>query len=513
MRSRRIRQSSRTARPLPHNEAVNTTRGAAAAAWWPWLVLPTLATGLVAVGLTLGLSAPGDSWITGEAWINVPLALGFSTVAAGIWATRPHPAGVLRLGALYTVSGLAASCVLPTYGLARTGLDGAITFAWVSNWAWALGAAPLIGLGLLLYPDGQLPGQRWWPAAALGIAGPAALALSGMLTPGALDNHPDFDNPLGIGSAEVWSLVGGVGFIVLMVAGALGLVALLVKYRAAPAGGDVRGQIRGFVIAGGVLLLLAGLPESDDVLTTVAGIVIVAALPTTIGFAVVRHRLLDQRHGVEELERRVGTLSESRRRLVDEREAERARLRRELHDGIGPSLAAIGLGLRQLEQQAYGNEDSVRLMADEVQRAVAEVRRICDGLRPAALNELGLAGALAESIEPLRRFGPDISLSIDVLPELAPAVEVAAYRIVMEAATNAVRHANAQQIDIKVGYDDGLALAVGDDGTGLSPALRPGVGLRGMSERADEVGGWLTTTDGEAHGTTVRAWLPGAGHG
>ena len=476
-------------------------------------MLPTVATALVTVGLTLGLSGSGGSRVTGEAWINVPLALGFSTVAAGIWATRPHPSGVLRLGALYTVSGLAAACVLPAYCLARSGVDGAITFAWISNWVWALGAAPLIGLGLLLYPDGRLPGRRWRPAAALGVAGPAAVASSAMLAPGGLDNHPEFDNPVGIGSADLWSVVGAAGFIVLMAAGALGLVALVVKYREAPAGDDVRGQIRGFLIAGGVLLLVAGLPASDDALTTAAGVLIVAALPTTVGFAVIRHRLLDQRHGVEELERRVGSLSASRRRIVDEREEERARLRRELHDGIGPSLAAIGLGLRRLEQHPDGDEDSVRLMADEVQRAVAEVRRICDGLRPGGLNELGFAGALAESIEPLRRLGPRISLSIDDLPRLPPAVEVAAYRIVMEAATNAVRHADAQQIDIKVGYDRGLVLEIADDGTGLPTSPRRGVGLDGMRERADEVGGWLTAGNRDGHGALVRAMLPGASHG
>ncbi len=489
---------------------MTTTRGATAAAWWPWLLLPAVATGLVTVGLTLGLSEPGDSWIDGEAWVNVPLAVGFSTVAAGIWATRPHPPGIVHLGVLYTVSGLAAACVLPAYGLAERGAG--VGFAWTSNWIWALGAAPLIGLGLLLYPDGRLPSRNWWPAAALGIAGPVGLALSMMLTPGPLDNHPEWDNPVGILTEDFWTAVGSVAFISLLLAGLLGLAGLFVRYRRAAPGSDVRGQIRGFLIAGGLQVVVAAIPTTEDPTTTLIGVIVVAALPATIGFAVIRHSLLDQRQGVEALERKVGTLKAARRRIVDEREEERARLRRELHDGIGPSLAAIGLGLRQLEQTATPGDDAVRLMADEVQRAVAEVRRICDGLRPAALNELGLSGALAESIEPLRRFGPSISLSVDELPPLAPAVEVAAYRIVMEAATNAVRHANAQRIDVTIRYDDGLVLAVGDDGTGLSPDRRAGVGLQGMSERADEVGGWLTTSNGETRGTHIRAWLPGANH-
>lgn len=476
-------------------------------------MLPALATGLVGAGVTLNLTDPGGGFVGSEGWVNIPLAIGFSTVAAGIWATRPHPTGILRLGWLYTVSGLAAALVIPTFGFARAEVPGTIAWAWVSNWIWALGAAPLISLGLLLYPDGRLPGRRWWPAMIPAVGGPVAIALSMALVPGPLENHPSTDNPVGIGSRATWEAVGSGGWLTLLASAAIGLAALIVKYVQAPAGSDVRGQIRGFLIAAGALVVVAVVPENDDIGHTLVGLAVTAALPATVGFAVIRHRLLDQREGLAALERKIGRLSESRRRIVDEREEERARLRRELHDGIGPSLAAIGLGLRQLEQQASTDQsDAVRLMADEVQRAVAEVRRICDGLRPAALNELSLAGALTESVEPLRRFGPSISLTIDDLPRLAPAVEVAAYRIVMEAATNAVRHANAQRIDIEVGYDDGLVLAVGDDGSGLSAELRPGVGLRGMSERAEEVGGWLVASNGDSRGTQVRAWLPGGVH-
>lgn len=489
------------------------TRGATAAAWWPWLVLPTVATALVAVGLTLGLSEPGDTWITGEAWINVPLAIGFCTVAAGIWATRPHPPGLVRLGVLYTVSGLAAACVLPAYGLARTDLAAALAFAWISNWVWALGAAPLIGLGLLLYPDGRLPGRRWWPAVALGVGGPALLALSQVLMPGELGNHPRYDNPVGTGTRDLWTVVGGVGFLATLVAGVLGLAALGLKYRRAGAGSDVRPQIRGFLTVGAVQVLVAALPSREDPLLTLVQVLVISAIPATIGFAVVRHRLLDQRDGVVALEREVGSLTAARRRIVDEREEERSRLRRELHDGIGPSLAAIGLGLRHLQQSEPRDEEAVRLMADEVQRAVVEVRRICDGLRPAAIDELGLAAALAESLEPLRRFGPSVTLSIAALPSLPPAVEVATYRIVMEAATNAVRHAGAHAITVSVSYDDGLVLRVADDGRGLDPHHRAGVGLGAMTERAEEVGGRLTFTAGSPRGTVVAGWLPGGTRG
>lgn len=489
---------------------MRTTRGATVAAWWPWLALPALATGLVSAGLALGLTDPDGNWIKGEAWVNIPLAIGFSTVAAGIWSTRPHPVGLRRLAVLYTVVGLGAAFVLPTHGWALNGVAGASFAAWVSNWVWSLGAAPLLGVGLLLYPDGHLPGRRWWPAAAVGLTGMATITASAALRPGPLEDHPEFSNAVGLGSHDFWDAAGGVGFALLMLGAALGVAALVVKYRRAPAGGDVRGQIGGFALAGALVVVAAVLPERNDLTATLFGVAAVSALPITVGAAVVRHHLLDQRAEVDGLNQRVEDLSTSRRYIVNEREEERVRLRRELHDGLGPSLAAIGLGLRQLEQRAGGG--AARELADEVQRAVCEVRRICDGLRPAALNELGLAGALTESIEPFQRFGPQITLTVDDFPTLSPAVEVAAFRIVMEAVTNAVRHADARHVQVRVGYDDGVTVHVADDGRGLARDRVPGIGLRGMSDRADEVGGRLTIRAGSPAGTVVHAWLPAADH-
>ena len=488
---------------------MSTSRGATVAAWWPWLALPSVATGLVSAGLALSLTDPDGSWITGEAWVNIPLAIGFSTVAAGIWSTGPHPVGLRRLAVLYTAVGLGAALVLPAHGWALSDVGGAAIAAWLSNWVWSLGAAPLLGIGLLLYPDGRMPGRQWWPAAVIGLTGMAALTASSAFRPGPLADHPRFDNELGFGPRDFWDAAGGVGFGLLMLGAALGVAGLVVKVRRAPKGGDVRGQIGGFSLASALVVVAALLP-TNDLATTLCGVAAATALPVTVGAAVVRHHLLDQRADVEGLNRRVKDLSTSRRHIVNEREEERVRLRRDLHDGLGPSLAAIGLGLRQLQQRT-GEGDGVRELADEVQRAVSEVRRICDGLRPASLNELGLAGALTESIEPLRLFGPRITLSVGHLPTLAPAIEVAAFRIVMEAVTNAVKHAGAQLVQVHVGYDNGVSLHVSDDGRGLAEERVPGVGLRGMSERADEVGGRFTVA-AAAPGTTVHAWLPVTDH-
>lgn len=323
---------------------MSTTRGATVAAWWPWLALPALATGLVSAGLALGLTDPDGNWIEGEAWVNIPLAIGFSTVAAGIWSVRPHPVGLRRLAVLYTVVGLAAALVLPTHGWARSDVGGAALAAWLSNWVWSLGAAPLLGIGLLLYPDGHLPGRRWWPVTVIGLTGMATLTASAAFRPGPLADHPRFDNAVGFGSRGFWDAAGGVGFALLMAAAALGVAALVVKFRRAPKRGDVRGQIGGFSLAGALVVVAALLP-TNDLATTLCGVAAVTALPITVGAAVVRHHLLDQRADVEGLNRRVKDLSTSRRHIVNEREEERVRLRRDLHDGLGPSLAAIGLGV------------------------------------------------------------------------------------------------------------------------------------------------------------------------
>lgn len=85
---------------------------------------------------------------------------------------------------------------------------------------------------------------------------------------------------------------------------------------------------------------------------------------------------------------------------------------------------------------------------------------------------------------------------------------MAAYRIVMEAVTNAVRHADAEHVQVRVGYDDGLTVRVVDDGSGLAEDRVPGVGLRGMADRADEIGGRLSISPGSSAGTAVQAWLP-----
>jgi signal transduction histidine kinase len=209
-------------------------------------------------------------------------------------------------------------------------------------------------------------------------------------------------------------------------------------------------------------------------------------------------------------------LQRARERLVLAREEERRRLRRDLHDGIGPALA--GLTLKTETTRALlppGTDRAARQLHDlgeEIRRTVLDVRHLVEGLRPPALDELGLAGACAQAVE---RLTAAIGLTACVdapgdMPALPAAVEVAAYRIVVEAVTNTVRHAHARSCQASLAFmPTGLSITVTDDGIGLAATGHHGNGLAIMRERAEELGGTVTITDA-APGVTVEALLPAA---
>ncbi len=207
-------------------------------------------------------------------------------------------------------------------------------------------------------------------------------------------------------------------------------------------------------------------------------------------------------------------LLRARERLVLAREEERRRLRRELHDGIGPALAGLTLKTETaralLPAGADGSSHQLHDLGEEIRRTVLDVRRLVEGLRPPALDELGLAGACAQAADRLTA-GTDLTASVlapENMPALPAAVEVAAYRIVVEAVTNTVRHAHAQCCRVTMTYrDDALAITVADDGTGLRAAGSHGHGLAIMRERAEELGGTVTVANSST-GVTVQARLP-----
>jgi signal transduction histidine kinase len=202
-------------------------------------------------------------------------------------------------------------------------------------------------------------------------------------------------------------------------------------------------------------------------------------------------------------------LRRSRERLITATEEERRRMRRDLHDGLGPELAGVVLGLQRARRQIGSDPTAAATQLDaltaQTQQAIAEVRRLVYNLRPPALDELGLVGALQEQASTLGAFTVD---GPSAPPALPAAVEVAAYRIALEAMTNVKRHAKAHQASVRVSVDAALHLQITDDGSGLPDAYRAGVGINSMRERATEVGGCCIIEPANPHGTVVRATLP-----
>jgi len=208
-------------------------------------------------------------------------------------------------------------------------------------------------------------------------------------------------------------------------------------------------------------------------------------------------------------------LDASRAGLVTAREEERRRLRRDLHDGLGPTLAGLTLGLDTARARSAAQPELQELLGKlkaETQRAVTDVRRIVYGLRPPALDELGLVGSLREEVGRLQYEAPALTVTLDApgdgLTDLSAAAEVACYRIVTEALTNVTRHAHATRCSVRIRLDRDLDVEICDDGVGLAEGWRAGVGIASMRERVTELGGDLVIEASLPHGTRINARLP-----
>ncbi len=207
-------------------------------------------------------------------------------------------------------------------------------------------------------------------------------------------------------------------------------------------------------------------------------------------------------------------LTASRERLVRAGEDERRRLRRDLHDGLGPALAGLGLKLEAarllLARSPERAQAHLAALSDEVRESVGEVRRLVHDLRPPKLDDLGLRAALDDALSGAR--AADLAARLDApdaLPPLGAAAEVAVYRIAQEALTNVLKHARARRVTLRVcARPDALTLEVEDDGVGLPDVREPGVGSRSMRERAEALSGTLEWIRLEGGGTLVRATLP-----
>jgi signal transduction histidine kinase len=211
-------------------------------------------------------------------------------------------------------------------------------------------------------------------------------------------------------------------------------------------------------------------------------------------------------------------LQRSRERLVLAREEERRRMRNDLHDGIGPQLAALILKIDTAQNRLTHDPLAGELLSDlavRTRQIVSDVREVVYNLRPPILDGMGLVAAIQEMAARNTEITPS-SLQIQVkvpdsLPALPAAVEVALYRISQEALANVVQHSRARNCTVWLRVNEAesqIYLEICDDGKGLAPERRKNVGLYSMVERAVEIGGTCTFESEPAGGVAVRVRLP-----
>ncbi|HLY31149.1 MAG TPA: histidine kinase [Ktedonobacterales bacterium] len=209
-------------------------------------------------------------------------------------------------------------------------------------------------------------------------------------------------------------------------------------------------------------------------------------------------------------------LQRARELLVLAHEEERRRLRRDLHDGIGPTLASLSQRIDTATRLVHSDPDAaIALLSSlkaQVKSTIADVRRVVYALRPPVLDELGLISAIREyALQPQEANSLLIAVEApDDLPPLPAAVEVAAYRIALEAITNVERHAHAQRcfVRLEVENERALCLSISDDGCGLPDEYHAGVGVTSIHERVMELGGACDIMRQATGGTCVSVRLP-----
>lgn len=245
------------------------------------------------------------------------------------------------------------------------------------------------------------------------------------------------------------------------------------------------------------------------------GRLVVAPRTTGTRFGAPERRLLSSvaLHAAIALDatRLVRDLRSSRERLVMAREEERRRLRRDLHDGFGPTVAGMAAQVhaaRKLVRDEDRVADRLDTLARDLRTCMSEVRRLIDELRPFALDS-GLGPALTAECGKMTGPAFEVSLRLpDDLDGLPGPVELAAYRIFCEALSNAIRHSAASTCLVTVAKDRELSLEIADDGVGADGRASEGVGLASMRERAEELGGTFEVARREPRGTAVRVCLP-----
>ena len=442
-------------------------------------------------------------------WLLLGFVTTFSLILAGALGVRPGGSGAdeLRLAVAFAVIPLSIAVAVVRHGL----FDVEI----VVNRAIVYGV--LTALGLAAYAGGLAAVGRWIPE---GDAAPLAAAAAAFAAALARERVQDWVSTRLFGARnDPYAVVERVG------------ASVEATSRPADALARLADALREALALPFVAVeaVVEGAPGATSG-SPVAG---VEEFPAVVGGRQVaclrvghryrgEHFRAEERAALADVARRAGAvvqaavlaadLQASRERIVAAAEEERRRIRRDLHDGLGPALAGMALQLDGLTARLGDHADlssRARRLRDQLSSAVSEVRRIVDGLRPAAVDELGLMEAL-RLLASTNGAAPVVDVDVpDAVPPLPAAIEVAAYRITAEALANALRHSGARRCCITVRTEGAdVVIEIADDGQGFGAEVVSGLGLRSMHERAAEVGGEVEVRSGPASGTSVRARLP-----
>ena len=240
---------------------------------------------------------------------------------------------------------------------------------------------------------------------------------------------------------------------------------------------------------------------------------VIVALAVVGRLRILERRSDEQRTAAERAERQMRQLSQ---RVVAAQEEERKNLSRELHDHVAQVLTGLRMEIGRIERGWAPTDRRLGSVVQECKHLVDQmfrtVRDLALGLRPSMLDDFGLRAALEWYVRDVsRRYGVDVDLlvdgDVDALPEQH---QTCVYRAVQEALTNCVRHAHARSIGVDVvGNAAGLSVSITDDGVGFDPAQRrEGLGLRGLEERVNELGGKVVTRSAINQGTTITIHVP-----
>ena len=443
-----------------------------------WLLLGVAAT-LVLAGLARAFPAGPTEVIAGLAMLPVPIALGIAVMRHGLWEIDV----VISRSIIYAAL---SAAVIGVY-LTAVWLMGSTLGDWTGAPVVATAVAALVALPL----HARL--QRWINLRVHGhVEEPhAVLAHLGDRLAAASDPEELSTRVLPSVVEQITRSLRASGAHLLLADGTI------------TASGNPIDSIAAEGIAR-VPLAYGGMPTGELVVHRAGGFdasdrAVLARLATQA--AVAAHTVL-LAHEVQR----------AREAIVVAREEERRQLRRDLHDDIGPALAALALqaeaALRLAPDDPATAATLISRLVPRLNATVADVRTLVHALRPPNLDEFGLSASVLELAA--RLSTPEVPVLAEVadVPELSAAVDVAAYRIVAEAVTNAVRHARASLVRVVLTTDgSSLAIEVTDDGCGVPAEPVPGLGLSSMRLRAEELGGALRISTGEA-GTSVLARIP-----